>query len=78
MESLDNKPLLPKTTMVKIAKEKTSIDRVEAFAAELFWIEAEKLLIRKWEDAHLHAIKTHPNKKTVCMDDVRAAFEVEF
>ena len=64
--------------MVKIAKEKANLDRIEQIAVEKFRIEAEKLLVAKWHEAHLHAIEAHPKKKTVCLSDVIAAFKEGF
>lgn len=78
MEHDKNVNFLPKSTMVKIAKEKANLDRIEQIAVEKFRIEAEKLLVTKWHEAHLHAIEAHPKKKTVCLSDVIAAFKEGF
>lgn len=78
MEREKHVNFLPKSTMVKIAKEKANVGRIEQIAVEKFWIEAEKLLVAKWHEAHLHAIEAHPKKKTVCLDDVIAAFKEGF
>lgn len=78
MERETSVNFLPKSTMVKIAKEKANLDRIEQIAVEKFRIEAEKLLVAKWHEAHLHAIEAHPKKKTVCLSDVIAAFKEGF